>query len=153
MVQLAPGVGAFAAVGRAGVVDQAHGDALGFVEEPLEPAEVEDSRLAAEHGGDDAGVAGQPAGLAGADRLAGVEAGRLEPVAQLLLVDGHHDGGGGLGVQVVGGQVLQELAERQPASVVPVGAQARSSRRPAPRLAPRRPRRGAVIVSRTLRSR
>ena len=103
---------------------QAHGDALGLVEESLEPPEVKHPRLATEDGGDDAGVADQAAGLAGADALTGVEAGRLEAVAQLFLVDGHDDGGGGLGVQVIGGQVLENLAERQPAGVVPVGARA-----------------------------
>jgi len=43
VVQLAPGVGALAAVGGAGGVDQAERGALGLVEEAFEPSEVEDS--------------------------------------------------------------------------------------------------------------
>ena len=45
-------------------------------------AEVEDLGLAAEDGGDDPGLAGQPAGLAGGDGLAGVELGGLEAADQ-----------------------------------------------------------------------
>ena len=106
-------------------MDEAEGDPLSFVEEPFEPPEIQDSGRAAQHCRDDARIAGQPTGFSRADGLAGVEASRLDLVAQLLLVDGHHDGGGGPRVQMVGRQVLDELAEGQPASMVPVGARPR----------------------------
>ena len=86
----------------------------------LVAAEVEGDGLAAEDGGEDAGVAGEPAGFAGREGLVGVEVGCLQGAGEDGVVDGDHDGGGGLGVQVVGGQVLEELGEREAAAVPPV---------------------------------
>ena len=74
------------------------------------------------------GAAGEASGFAGGDGLAGVEVGRLERPVEPVVVDGDHHGGGGLGVQVVGGQVLEELGEREPAPVPPVEARRRRAR-------------------------
>jgi hypothetical protein len=52
-------------------VPQAHGLALGGGEEASGAAEVEDLALAAEDDGDDARLAGQPAGLFGGDPVTG----------------------------------------------------------------------------------
>ena len=52
--------------------------------------------------------------------LVGVEVGCLQRAGEDGVVDGDHDGGGGLGVQVVGGQVFEELGERESAAVPPV---------------------------------
>ena len=52
--------------------------------------------------------------------LAGVEVGGLQGPGQDGVVDGDHDGGGGPGVQVLGGQVLEERGEGESAAVVPV---------------------------------
>jgi hypothetical protein len=74
------------------------------VESPI-AAEVEDLGLPAEGGGDDPGLAGEPAGEAGADLLAGVELGGIQPTHQGLQGHGHHDGGvqaAGLGSFLVG---------------------------------------------------
>ena len=141
VVELAPGEGALAAVGGAGLVSEADGDPLGFGEEPGLAAEVEGDRAAVEDGGEDPGAAGEASGFAGGDGLAGVEAGGLEGPGEDGVVDGDHDGGGGPGVQVLGGQVLEELGERESAAVVPVEARRRRSRI----------RLGAVIESRILR--
>ena len=65
MVELAPGVGAFAAGGGAGLVSEPGGEALGFGEQPVLAAEVEGDRPGGEHGGKDAGAAGESAGFAG----------------------------------------------------------------------------------------
>ena len=65
VVELAPGVGAFAAGGGAGGVFEPFRQALGLGEEPGCVAEVEGDGLAAEDGGEDRGVAGEPAGFAG----------------------------------------------------------------------------------------
>ena len=69
VVEIAPGVGTIASRGRgrAGVVLQSGGDALGLAEESRLSAEVERGRGAAEDGGDEAGTAGQAAGFAGGD--------------------------------------------------------------------------------------
>ena len=58
-------------------------DALGFGGEAFLAAEVEDLGLPAENGGDDPGFAGQAAGGAGADRLAGVEPRGFEPALRV----------------------------------------------------------------------
>ena len=67
MVDVDPGEGPFAALGGAGVVGDREGPALGGGVQPALAAEVEGLGGAAEHGRDDPGVAGQPAGLAGGD--------------------------------------------------------------------------------------
>ena len=89
-------------------------------EQPALAAEIEGHRFGAEDGGQDAGGAGEPAGFAGGERLVGVEVGCLHRTGQDGVVDGDDHGGGGLGVQVVGGQVLEELGERESAAVPPV---------------------------------
>ena len=68
VVELAPGVGAFAAGGGAGGVFEAFGHSLGFGEESALAAEVESHGLGAEDGGEDAGVAGEASGFAGGER-------------------------------------------------------------------------------------
>ena len=120
MVELAPGVGAFAAGGGAGGVFEAFGHSLGLGEQPALAAEVEGDGLGAEDGGEDAGGAGEAAGFAGGERLVGVEVGCLHRTGQDGVVDGDDHGGRGLGVQVVGGEVLEELGERESAAVPPV---------------------------------
>lgn len=91
MVELAPGEGSFAAVGRAGLEPKAEGDPLRLGEQSLEPAEVEDLGPTAEHGRGDAGGAGEPPSLTGGDPLAGVEPGRGEGVAEGGVVECHDD--------------------------------------------------------------
>ena len=105
-------------------------------------AEVEGDGSAAEDGGQDAGGAGEAAGFAGREGLVGVEVGGLEGAGEDGVVDGDDHGGGGLVVQVVGGQVLEELGERESAAVPPV-------ERPVRRVVVLRSRmrRGAVIAS------
>ena len=103
-----------------------------------------------EDGGDEAGVAGQAAGLAGGEVVAGLEPGRTEPGLEGVQVEGDEQGGAVGGV-AVGGQVLEELGERQPSRSVQdspgpdpgsVGSVTCSPSRPRDR------RRGAVRVSR-----
>ena len=65
VVELAPGVGAFAAGGGAGGVFEAFGYPLGLGEEAVLSAEVEGDGLGAEDGGQDAGGAGEASGFAG----------------------------------------------------------------------------------------
>ena len=74
-------------------------------------------------GGQDPGAAGEASGLGGGDPVAGVEAGRGQLVAELVVVEGEDHGGGDLAVQAVGGQVLEHLDERLalPAGPVRVG--------------------------------
>jgi hypothetical protein len=98
----------FAAAGLDGL-----DDALGFVGEAVGAAEVEDLGLAAEDGGDDPGFAGQAAGGAGADRLAGVEVGGFQLTHEGLQGHEDHDGGveaAGLG-ELLGGVALDQLDE------------------------------------------
>ena len=76
--------------------------------------------MRAEHGGQDRGVAGEASGFAGGEGLVGVEVCCLEGAGQDGVVDGDDHGGGGLGVQVVGGEVFEELGESEPAAVPPV---------------------------------
>lgn len=59
-------------------------------------------------------------GFARREMVAGVEPGGGKPAAEHVLVDGHHDGGRRTRVEAVGGQVVEELAEREPAGVIPV---------------------------------
>lgn len=68
-------------------------------------AEVQDVGIGAEHGGDDAGLAGQAAGLAGGDAVPGVQRGGAQPAKQGIQAHRDHDGGvvaPGLG-KLVGG--------------------------------------------------
>ncbi len=120
VVQFAPGVGAFAAGGGAGGVFESFGHSLGLGEQPALPAEVEGDGLGAEDGGEDAGVAGEAAGFSGGEGLVGVEVGCLQSAGQDGVVDGDDNRGSTLGVQVVGGEVLEELGERESAAVPPV---------------------------------
>ena len=83
-------------------------------------AEVESHGLGAEDGGEDAGGAGEASGFACGECLVGVEVGCFHRAGEDGVVDGDHHGGGGLGVQVVGGEVLEELGEREAAAVPPV---------------------------------
>ena len=141
MMELGPCVGTGAAVGGAGVVLESGGDALGLGEQPGLAAEVEGDGGAAEDRGDEPGAAGEAAGFAGGDGVSGVESGGLEGAGKGVVVEGDHDGGRGPVVQVVGGQVLEELGERNAAAVSPVeGAGVRAVRM----------RRGAVRASRIL---
>ena len=71
------------------------------------------SDLGAQHGRDDAALGGEAAGLAGGDRLAGVELGGLDAAEEGLELHGDHDGGvdaAGDG-ELVGGVALDVLAE------------------------------------------
>ena len=79
--------------------------------------------------------------------LVGVEVGCLQRAGQDGVVDGDDDGGGGLGVQVVGGQVLEELGEGESAAVPPVEGPVVAVVGPGSRI-----RRGAVIASMILPS-
>ena len=78
---------------------------------------------------------------------AGVQPRGLHGAGQDGVVDGDDHGGGALGVQVVGGQVLEQLGEREPAAVPPVERPVRHGSWPGSRI-----RRGAVIASMTLPS-
>ena len=120
VVELAPGVRDLAAVGSAGGVAGGTGHALGLGEQPLGATEVEGLGLAAEHGGHEPGVAGQPTGLSRRDQVAGVEPGSAEVTAEGVEVEPDQDGGRGLAVEPVGGQVLEDLGEGEAASVCPV---------------------------------
>src|SRR4051794_7655974 len=75
VVDVAHGWWPVAAFGGAATVLECRGDALGFGVEPGLAAQVEHGGGATEDGGDDPGLAGQPAGLPGRDRLAGVQGG------------------------------------------------------------------------------
>jgi hypothetical protein len=103
VVELAPGEGSVAAVGGAGGVPGGERDPLGLGEEALGAAEVEDLGGAGQDRRQDPGAAGEAAGLGGGDPVAGVEAGRGQLVAELVVVEGDDDGGGDLAVQAVGG--------------------------------------------------
>ena len=105
-----------------------HRDPLGSGVEPAGAAEVEDLGLAAEDGGDDPGLAGEPSGWPGADAVAGVEDRGLQSARSACRGHGDHDGGvdaAGLR-EPVGGVALDELG-RTPARAV--GAGRRSPRR------------------------
>ena len=108
--------GPVAALGGAAALLEGHHDPLGLGVEPPGAAQVEDLRLAAEHGGDDAGLAGQSAGGVGGDRLAGVQGGGLQPAEQGGEVHGDHDRGvhPTRGGELAGGVALDQLAERLP---------------------------------------
>ena len=75
MVDVAKRGGPVAADGGALPVAVADRDPLRLGVEPGGAALVEDLGLPAENEGDDAGFAGEPAGLGGGDRVAGVEVG------------------------------------------------------------------------------
>src|SRR6478735_10158566 len=78
-----------ASFGHAALVADAEGGELGSGEEPSGAADVEDLTVAVEDDRDDAGGAREPAGLAGADLLAGVEdTGLLGLAGQGVEVDG-----------------------------------------------------------------
>jgi hypothetical protein len=114
VVGLAPGGWHIAAVGGAGAVAQAHRLALRRGEEASGAAEVEDLALAAEDDGDDARLAGQPAGLFGRDPVAGGGIGPSASGLQGVEVKDHHHRCRCPAVlrQAVDGEVLQEGAER-----------------------------------------
>ena len=99
---------------------------MGLGEEALGAAEVEDLGGAGQDRRQDPGAAGEPPGLGGGDPLAGVDAGRAEPGAELVVVEGDHHGGGDLAVQPVGGQVLEHLDERLALPAGPVRAGVRA---------------------------
>ena len=67
VVDLAPGKGSFAPTHGAAVVGRREGDALVVGVEPLAATQIQRDRVAAHHEGQDAGLAGQSADLAGAD--------------------------------------------------------------------------------------
>src|SRR3954468_3219967 len=75
VVDVAERCGPVAALCGAVLVAVADGDALGLGVEPGAAALVEDLGLAAEHEGDDAGLAGELPRLGGGDGVAGVEVG------------------------------------------------------------------------------
>jgi hypothetical protein len=79
VVGVTPGGGSVAAVGGAAALLDGQGDALVFGVQPAFAAHVEDDGAAvdeaAEDGGDDPGLAGEPSGLARGEVFAGVEAG------------------------------------------------------------------------------
>src|SRR6478752_7637520 len=86
----------FAVFLGAAAVSDAHDDAHGFGVAAAFAAGVEDLALAAQDEGDDAGGAGQAAGLGGGDAAAGVQGadpGGVEVGQQLLQGHGHHDRG------------------------------------------------------------
>ncbi len=120
VVQLAPGVGAFASGGGARGVFESFRQALRLREQSGCVAEVEGDGPGAEDGGEDAGGAGQPSGFSGGEGVVGVEPGCLQGAGQDGVVDGDDHGRRALGVQMIGGQVLEELGERQPTAVPPV---------------------------------
>nr|WP_252275230.1 hypothetical protein [Nocardioides sp. LMS-CY] len=107
--------GAVAAFGAAAAVAEEQGDALVLGVVAASPAQIERDRGAAEDGGDDSCFAGEPAGHAGADAVAGVEdAGFLQPAGEGVFVDDHHDGGvdAAGGGESVGGVALDQFAQR-----------------------------------------
>jgi hypothetical protein len=120
MVELAPGVRALAAVGGAGGVPGGKGNSLALGEEPLGSAEVERLRNATQDGGEDAGVAGDAAGLGGGELVPGVETRRTDRCGQPVMVEGDHDGGSDLAVQPVGGEMLQQLHEGLTLALCPI---------------------------------
>src|SRR6478736_8844287 len=63
--------------GAGAVLGQQHREALLLGEQAGSAAQVEDLARGAEDGGDEPVSGGEPSGLAGADRLAGVEVGGL----------------------------------------------------------------------------
>ena len=65
VVEFAPGDGSFAAVGCAGLMLFADGDAVGLAEQPFGSSEVEGHGCATEDHGDDSCVAGESAGFSG----------------------------------------------------------------------------------------
>ena len=95
-------------------------DALGFGEQPALPAEVEGDGLRSEDRGEDARGAGQAPGLSSREAVVGIEVGCLHRTREDGVVDGDDHGGCGLRVQVVCGEVLEELGERESAAVPPV---------------------------------
>ena len=80
VVGVTEGGGDVTAAGGALLVAEVHRLAAGASEESRAAAEVEDLALAAEHGGQDLGVAGQSAGLLGREGLAGGGGRRPSPV-------------------------------------------------------------------------
>ena len=104
--------GRCAAGDGAGVVEQGQGAALGAGVQAAGAAEVQGHRVAVEDGGDEPGVAGQPAGLAGGDRDPGVEPGGAEPGEQGVEVDRdqHLAAVAAVAGPAAGGQVLDQLA-------------------------------------------
>jgi hypothetical protein len=71
-------------------------DALVLAEQAALAAEVEHDGAAVDQashdGGDHAGLAGEPTGLAGRDLLAGAETGGAQTRQQLVVVEGDDDG-------------------------------------------------------------
>jgi len=128
MMQLAPGERPLAPVRGARDVGQPAGHALGLAEQSLRPAEIEHVRRAAENRRKEAGSAGQATRLPRRDAAPRVEARRPQHPVQHILVELYDECRGDLAVQPVGGQVLDELAQRQPPRVVPVGANAAFTR-------------------------
>jgi hypothetical protein len=126
VVELAPGVWAFAAGGGAGVVFQPYRESLRLGEEPGCVAEVEGDGPAAEDCGEDRGVAGEPAGFSGREGLVGVKVGCFEGALQDGVVDRDDHRGRAFRVQVVRREVLEELGEREPPAVPPVERTLRS---------------------------
>ena len=105
-----------AALGGAAAVADAHRDAHRLGVQAAFAADVEDLALPAEDDRDDAGGAGEAAGLGGGDAAAGVEgadACGVEVGQELFEGHGDHDGGraaAGLG-ELVGGVGLDQLGE------------------------------------------
>src|SRR4051795_3329991 len=92
------------------------GDPLCFVVEAFLAAEVEDLGLAAQHGGDDPGLTGEPAGQGRGDLLAGVEPCGLQSADGGAVVQEPHAGGvEPAGVrELVGGVAVHVLGKRLP---------------------------------------
>src|SRR3954471_9074567 len=84
VVCLGPGWWAVAVGGGAAVVLVVEGDLLVLGEESFGAAEVEGYGVPVEDHRDDPGAAGQPAGLARADPVSGVDGGHAEPGVQCV---------------------------------------------------------------------
>jgi hypothetical protein len=90
------------APGGAFLVAKVYGLALSVLEEAGGAAEVEDFALSPEHGGEDASLAGQSPCLFGCHGLACAGGGHPDTGEEGVVLDCHHDAGGGA---TVGGQV------------------------------------------------
>ncbi len=116
VVGFGPGWWSVATREDAALVADGEGDALVAVEEALGQSEVQDRRVASEHQWQEAGVAGQPAGLCGRDGGAGRQRRFADCRGEFVFADGDHDGCVGDAVfgQRVGGEVFEEFDERAP---------------------------------------
>ena len=83
VVGFCPGGGPVAILDRAvAVLGDAHREALWLGVEPCLPSEIEHLGVGSEYGGDDTGVARQPAGLTSGEVLSRVQQGGADPTEQ-----------------------------------------------------------------------